>query len=147
METKSQRRWVLVSVLAAAVVGLFIARHTVDLPAEAQAAVQPVSDGRILVLPVQVGRDSYGIAMVDTVAERLWVYEISSRTTAHNRLRLLAARSWQYDKLLDEYNTADPKPRQVKELLEKLSRKQQSQEEKDLKELFELGSLEVEKSK
>jgi len=74
---------------------------------------------RIIVVPVQVGRDAYGIAMVDMVGKTLWVYEINSRGAPDNRLRLLAARDWQYDQLLQQYNTAEPKPQQVRELLEK----------------------------
>ncbi len=81
-----------------------------------------VSNGRangILVVPVQVGRDAYGLVMVDTIGKTLWVYEINARAPK-NRLRLLAAREWQYDQLLTEYNTGEPRPRQVKKLLEKL---------------------------
>jgi len=33
---------------------------------------------------------------------------------------LLAARSWKYDRLLEEYNASEPRPKQVKLLLEKL---------------------------
>jgi len=82
-----------------------------------------VSNGRadaIMVVPVQVGRDAYGLAMVDTIGKTLWVYEINARAPK-NRLKLLAARDWQYDQLLSEYNTAEPKPQQVRELLEKLN--------------------------
>jgi hypothetical protein len=32
----------------------------------------------------------------------------------------LAARSWRYDRLLQQFNTAEPKPEQVKILLESL---------------------------
>jgi len=39
---------------------------------------------------------------------------------AHKRLRLLAARSWQYDRLLQAHNTDEPTPKQVKMLLESL---------------------------
>jgi hypothetical protein len=74
---------------------------------------------RIVVVPVQVGRDAYGLAMVDTVGKTLWIYEINNRAP-NNRLRLLAARDWQYDQLLQEYSTGEPRPQQVRELLEKL---------------------------
>ncbi|MCK4959145.1 MAG: hypothetical protein KAT00_07085, partial [Planctomycetes bacterium] len=50
----------------------------------------------------------------------LWIYEITPRGTTTSKLRLLAARSWEYDRLLKEYNTADPRPDQVRELLEKM---------------------------
>ena len=102
---------------------------------EADAAVELTSAGldNIIVVPVQVARDSYGIAMVDTAGKTLWVYEVSSRGPSHNRLRLLAARNWKYDQLLEDYNTGEPKPRQVKEILRKLSSAHQPQQEDEEK--------------
>ncbi|HIJ71419.1 MAG TPA: hypothetical protein HPP87_08670 [Planctomycetes bacterium] len=79
----------------------------------------------IMVVPVQVGRDAYGLAMVDTVGKTLWVYEINARAQK-NRLRLLAARDWQYDQLLLDYSNGEPTPDQVRELLEKLNTPQQN---------------------
>ena len=92
--------------------------------------MQAGSESGILVVPVQIERDSYGIAMIDTVGQNLWIYEINSRGPAHSRLKLLAARSWRYDKLLQQYNTAEPKPEQVKSLLENLQQtlKEQNKE-------------------
>ena len=99
-------------------------------PVSARAESGAGEEGGILVIPVQVERDSYGLAMVDTVNETLWIYELNSRGPVHSRLRLLAARSWRYDKLLRQYNTAEPKPEQVRILLETLGRqtKEQSRE-------------------
>ncbi len=39
-------------------------------------------------------------------------------------MKLLAARSWRYDRQLEQYNTAEPKPEQIKALLEKLGQQQ-----------------------
>lgn len=138
MEGLNGKSWLVVGLLTAAAIGVFIARHKIEPPAQAQAMPASVSDGRIIVVPIQTRRDGYGIAMVDTVAERLWVYEINGRSAAGSRLRLLAARSWKYDKLLDEYNTAEPRPHQVKELLDKLTQEQESRREEKLKALFEI---------
>jgi hypothetical protein len=74
----------------------------------------------VSVVPMQFGRESYGIAMVDSKAETIWLYEINTRGPAHSRLKLIAARSWHYDKLLEEYNSAQPKPREVKNIIEQL---------------------------
>lgn len=76
----------------------------------------------VSVVPLQLGRESYGLAMVDAKAETIWIYEINSRAPAHSRLKLLAARSWHYDKLLEEYNSAQPRPREVKNIIEQLLR-------------------------
>jgi hypothetical protein len=83
-----------------------------------------------MVVPVQIARESYGLAMVDTVSQTLWIYEINGRGPVHRRLSLLAARSWRYDRLLERYNTDEPKPEQVRILLGELGRlsKEQSEE-------------------
>ena len=72
----------------------------------------------ITAFPVQLGKDSYGIAMIDNISEHIWIYEINR---SGNRLKLLAARSWQYDRSLDQFNTSDPTPEQVRKLLEKFT--------------------------
>jgi hypothetical protein len=66
-----------------------------------------MEDG-IMVIPVQISRGNYGLAMVDTTEQTLWIYEINNRGPAYNRLRLLAVWSWRYDRLLQQYNTAEP---------------------------------------
>lgn len=122
MGSGSEKRWVLPTFILLAVLCLFFMGGKLGSPAKAQVELQAGSDGRILVVPVQIGRDSYGLAMVDTVGQTLWIYELNSRGPAYKRLRLLAARSWQYDRLLQRYNTDEPRPEQVKLLLENLGR-------------------------
>lgn len=119
MESRTGKRWHLWAALAAAAIGLVLVGGGLKSGTDAATQLTPQPD-RIIVVPVQVGRDAYGIAMVDMVGKTLWVYEINSRGAPDNRLRLLAARDWQYDQLLAEYNTGQPKPQQVRELLEKL---------------------------
>lgn len=123
MMSGTQRRWLLSALVVLGLMGLFFMAGRSGLPANAQAQLQTGSESAILVVPVQLERDTYGIAMVDTVGQTLWIYEINSRGPAHSRLRLLAARSWQYDRLLKQYNTDEPKPQQIKMLLENLGRK------------------------
>ncbi len=116
----TERRWLLVVSVVAGALCLFFIGSKITSPADAQAELQTPVESRILVIPVQLGRDSYGLAMVDTAAQTLWVYELNSRGPAHNRLKLLAARSWRYDRLLQQYNTTEPKPEQIKMLLKDL---------------------------
>jgi hypothetical protein len=113
-----ERRWVLPTFIVLGVVALFFAGSKLGSPASAKAELQAVSNNEILVVPIQIERDKYGLAMVDMVNQTLWIYELNSMGPTHNRLRLLAARSWQYDRLLKQYNTSEPKPDQVKMLLE-----------------------------
>ncbi len=119
MKPEAAGPWLVLAFVVLALVGLFFWVGRSGLPLYAQAQTQTDIRDEILVVPIQVDRDSYGIAMVDTVAQTLWIYEMNNRGPAHSRLRLLAARSWKYDRLLQQYNTDELKPQQVKMLLEK----------------------------
>ena len=127
MNSKTERKWLLPAVIAGAVLCLIFMAGRFGPQAKAHAELQAATDSGISVIPVQLTRDSYGLAMVDMAGQTLWLYEIDNRSPAHNRLRLLAARSWKYDRLLENYNTADPKPEQVKLMLEKLTQQQKPQ--------------------
>ncbi|MHC4620410.1 MAG: hypothetical protein ACYTEQ_21895 [Planctomycetota bacterium] len=122
MKSVTEKRWLLPAFAAVILLCVFLAGGRFGAPENAQAALPPAGDAGILVVPVQITRDSYGLAMVDTTAQTLWVYEVNSRGPAFNRLRLLAARSWRYDRLLQQYNTGEPTPEQVKTLVENLGR-------------------------
>jgi hypothetical protein len=124
------------------VLALFFIGSKFGSPASAEAGLQTGSNGGILVVPIQIERDSYGLAMVDTVGQTLWVYELNSRGPTHNRLRLLAARSWQYDRLLKQYNTAEPTPEQVRMLLEDLG-EQLKEQVKEKQQDLSINTLEA----
>jgi hypothetical protein len=121
MLSGTERRWLLSALVVLSALCLFFIGSKLGSPAKAQAELQTGTESGILVIPVQIERDSYGLAMVDTVGQTLWIYELNSRGPVHNRLRLLAARSWRYDRRLQQYNTAEPRPEQVKRLLEDLT--------------------------
>jgi hypothetical protein len=118
MKSGIEKRWALMAFIALGVAALLFAGNKLSSPASAKAELQAVSKNNILVVPIQIERDKFGLAMVDMVNQTLWIYELNSMGPPHNRLRLLAARSWQYDRLLKQYNTSEPKPEQVKMLLE-----------------------------
>ena len=120
MKSETAKRCLLPIFIVLGGVCLLFLGSKLDPPPVAMAQPQTGAESGIIVVPIQIERDSYGLAMVDTIGQTLWVYEISSPGPAYNRLRLLAARSWRYDKLLQQYNTAEPKPEQVKLLLENL---------------------------
>ena len=54
----------------------------------------------------------------------------------------LAARSWRYDRLLHQYNTAEPKPEQVKMLLENLGQMQKTPK-KEVQQVPDMDILEI----
>ena len=129
MESGIKGRLVLPAFIVLGVLALFFAGSKLCSPAIAEAELQTGNNSEILVVPIQIERDKYGLAMVDTVGQTLWIYELNSTGPAHNRLRLLAARSWQYDRLLKQYNTAEPKPEQVRMLLEEEELSKQPKEQ------------------
>ena len=77
----------------------------------------------INVVPIQFGRDSYGLALIDSTNETISLYRINERGTVQDRLELYAARSFKYDRLLEQYNTSEPKPEQIKRMLESAANK------------------------
>ena len=118
MKSINKDAWLLpatiisVSLLILSISTLFAPRAT------ATADYEPVTDGQIMAVPVRLGQSGFGLAMIDSYNQTMWVYEFNNRGSAHNRLRLLAARSYKYDRLLQQYNNSEPTPGSVKQLLE-----------------------------
>lgn len=80
-----------------------------------EALAQPVrtaATGGIIAFPTQLTRDSYGITMIDVDLGTLWMYQVKGE-----KLKLLAARNWVYDRRLQEYNSVGLTPGQVEELV------------------------------
>jgi len=129
MKSGYERKWIMPTVLVLGLTALFIMAIKSAEPVSADAPMQASTEGGILVVPVQLERDSYGVAMVDTLSQTMWVYQLSSHGPAYNRLKLFAARSFRYDRMLQQYNTAEPKPQQVRIMLESLGQEQTEQSE------------------
>ena len=116
----AEKKWLLPGFIVLAVMCLFLITAKFGQQAQARVDLQAARETGIMVIPIQLERDLYGLAMIDTSTQNLWIYEINSRGPAYNRLKLSAARSWKYDKFLQQYNTAEPKPEQVRMILENL---------------------------
>lgn len=62
---------------------------------------------------------SYGLFMLDVDTGTLWCYELErSPVDGVNRLKLVAARSWIFDRYLEEFNVAKPTPSEVRGLVQ-----------------------------
>jgi hypothetical protein len=59
--------------------------------------------------------DSYGVYMIDVDTMNLWLYEYDGGAS---KLRLAAARSFMYDRYLENHNCDDLSPSDVKALVE-----------------------------
>ncbi|MFA5253028.1 MAG: hypothetical protein WC454_10660 [Phycisphaerae bacterium] len=144
MVSRIDKKWALPTFIVLGVLALFFTSSKLGSPANAQAELQADSNSEIMVVPIQIERDKYGLAMVDTVGQTLWIYELNGTGPAHSRLKLLAARSWQYDRLLKQYNTAEPKPEQVRMLLEEeASSKQPKEQVNEKQEISDVNTAEV----
>jgi hypothetical protein len=83
---------------------------------------RPAMAGGIMAFTGQIEKDIYGIMMVDVDAGTLWVYQYRKGV---NQLKLLTARSWLYDRYLEEYNTSQPTPSEVAQLVAQQQQKEQ----------------------
>jgi len=76
--------------------------------------MRPSTTGGIMAFTGQIDKNTYGIMMIDVDAGTLWVYQYREKG---NQLKLLASRSWLYDRYLEEYNNAPPTPSEVAQLI------------------------------
>ena len=64
----------------------------------------------------QLSKTAYGLFMMDVDSSTIWCYEYVPQS---RRLRLVAARSWHFDRYLEEFNVDAPTPAEVAQLVEK----------------------------
>ena len=88
-------------------------------PSTAHAADQSPSDGlaQVIPVPLEFGAGSIGLALIDRNYHTICIYQYHPRRDPHKRLSLVAARSFRYDIRLEQFNTDQPLPHEVKELL------------------------------
>ncbi len=67
----------------------------------------------------QLSKSSYGLFMMDLDTGTVWCYELAPHRQGGYRLRLVAARSWLFDRYLEEFNVDEPSPSTVAKLVEK----------------------------
>ena len=91
-------------------------------PHRNEAIAQPMRGGAggVMAFTGQIGRDTHGIIMVDVDLGTLWVYQIKG-----NKLALVAARNWAYDRQLQEFNCEAPSPNDVAQLISTEEERQQ----------------------
>ena len=88
------------------------------VPAGTLAFGQPVSSGAsrgIFAFSGQLSKGTYGVYMIDIDAMTIWVYEYLPQKGC---LRLAAARTWRYDRYLENHNVCDLPPDIVEQMVE-----------------------------
>jgi len=63
----------------------------------------------------QLSKGTYGVYMVDSDSMTIWAYEYLSQKGC---LRLAGARTWRYDRYLENYNVCDLPPEVVEKMVE-----------------------------
>jgi hypothetical protein len=109
-------KWLIVLLLAVIATCLLIEAGAGSRPVYADAT--SASAGNMIAVAGKVTADTYGLYLVDLKNGTIMVYEYLS---GKRQLRLMAARTYQFDVQLDEYNT-EPSPREIKKLVQQNKR-------------------------
>ena len=91
---------------------------SIGSPAFAQAVASGGARG-IFAFSGQLSKTTYGVYMVDLDAMTTWVYEYLPQKGC---LRLAAARTWRYDRYLENHNLCDLPPEVVEQMIEEQRR-------------------------
>lgn len=117
--------WIIALLLTVIATALIVRRDDTSFLAAAmgQASGSPranLDGGRgIYAFTGQVSARSYGLFMLDVDTGTVWCYELQrSGTTGEPRLNLLAARSWVFDRYLEDFNTGEPIPSVVRAMVQ-----------------------------
>ena len=123
--------WVI-ALLLAVIAGILIGRGNGEATAIAQTT--PLAGGRgVFAFTGPIEGDRYGLFMLDIEQGTLWCYEIDN-VGGVRKLRLFAARSWLYDRYLQEFNVDGLSPVEVQALVAKQrSRPDDTKKDKDEK--------------
>ncbi|MCG3137253.1 MAG: hypothetical protein HJJLKODD_01096 [Phycisphaerae bacterium] len=110
--------WIIaISLLVLAINSFFRTDNSSNLlpPAVAQSVSSGGARG-IFAFTGPITPNTFGLYMVDTDAGTLWCYEIVT-VGGIKRLRLVAARSWIFDRYLEDYNIDDLTPSAVEAMV------------------------------
>lgn len=82
--------------------------------ASAQNTPPIAGGGGVFIMPAQFARETWGTYLLDVDNQTIAAYVF---TPTRRQLELVAARSYRYDRALENFNTAAPSPSEVRELL------------------------------
>jgi hypothetical protein len=109
-------QWVI-AVLLAFIAGTLWSRIPGQSVPTALAQNAPLMGARgVYAFTGQLDHNRFGLFMLDIEQGTIWCYEIDNQNGVR-KLRLIAARSWVYDRYLRDFNSAPPDFRQVEQLV------------------------------
>ncbi|HNX27264.1 MAG TPA: hypothetical protein PKK48_07640 [Phycisphaerae bacterium] len=101
---------VLFMAAGALLTGLFVSMDN----AVAQTPAVGAGNNGVYIVAGQISSNTYGLYLVDYENQTICVYQYSP---GDRKLRLMSARTYRFDVNLDEFNTSDPTPREVRDLV------------------------------
>jgi hypothetical protein len=111
--------WVIAVALVVIATVLVVRPNGARIPMLDNAALaQPVSSGGargLFAFSGQLSKSTYGLYMVDMDTMTIWAYEYLPQKGC---LRLAAARTWRYDRYLENHNICDLAPDAVERMIE-----------------------------
>ncbi len=108
--------WIIAILLAVIATALWMRPPGALLP-PALAQSQPLAGARgVFAFAGPLDRNHYGLFMLDVDQGTIWCYELENVGGAR-KLRLIAARTWLYDRYLQDFNCAPPDFRMVQKLV------------------------------
>ena len=117
--------WWILTVLVAVIATALVTRRGPDGLLERALAqyVSPAGASQagargIFAFTGQLTSRSYGLFMVDVDSGTVWCYEIQRGVNSDVQMKLVAARSWIYDRFLEEFNVGDPIPSAVRSMVQ-----------------------------
>ena len=116
--------WMIAGALATIAVSMVVQRS--GSPLSGMAFGQPTTSAGargVFAFSGQLTKNTYGVYVVDTDTATMWMYEYLG---AKGCLRLAAARTWRFDRYLENHNVCDLPPETVEQMIEeqRLNRKQ-----------------------
>lgn len=107
--------WAVVALLSAIILILLWRETPTSSPAWAQAP--PLAGARgVYAFTGQIDAGRSGLFMLDVDQGTIWCYALDN-VDGTRKLRLIAARTWIYDRYLQDYNCAPPDFRAIQELV------------------------------
>jgi hypothetical protein len=109
--------WIIAILLAVIATGLWLRPAGLALPHTAFAQQPPMAGARgVFAFTGPIQRDQYGLFMLDVDQGTIWCYAFEN-VAGTSKLRLVAARTWVYDRYLQDFNCAAPDFRTVQKLV------------------------------
>lgn len=114
-QSKQTVLWIIAILLAIIATALIVGQSgSLIQPAHAQNSGMVGARG-IFAFTGQLDENSYGLFMLDVDSNNVWCYQYQPNDS---RLKLVAARSFLYDRYLEDYKNAAPGPQEIKRMLD-----------------------------